>query len=273
MTWEIRQGDCLDLLRAVPDGSVDAVITDPPYSSGGFTRGDRAASTTSKYQRSGTAREYDDFSGDSRDSRAWAYWCALWMSECRRIVKPSGYFLTFTDWRMLPTCADAIQAGGWVWRGVVPWNKGRGARAPHTGYFRHQCEYIVWGTNGVTRQQDGGPWDGFIEAVPDVLPDSIEVPVRQDDKHHLTGKPTDLMRRLVVVAPLGGLILDPFAGSGTTGVAAIQEGRRFLGFEMSEHYAAVAQKRLADAAAQPRLEIATKPEQVLLFADAGTVAP
>jgi site-specific DNA-methyltransferase (adenine-specific) len=237
----VVQGDCLEVLRALPDGCVDAVITDPPYSSGGFTRSDKAAPVAEKYQQSGTERQYAAFSGDNRDSRSWAFWSCLWVSECQRILKPGGYCLLFTDWRQLPTTTDIMQGGGLIWRGLVSWDKGRGARAPHKGYFRHQCEYVVWGTNGpcdVPPVDDprGGPWDG-----------SFTVPVLQDDKHHVTGKPTRLMRELVKVAPVGGLILDPVAGSGTTGHAAIAEDRRAILIEKEPAYAAIARRRVREA--------------------------
>ena len=237
----VVQGDCLDVLRSLPDASFDAVVTDPPYSSGGFTRGDRMMGVAAKYQQSGQEKQWAPFSGDNRDSRSWAFWCCMWLAECRRVVKPGGYCLLFTDWRQLPTTTDVLQAGEWQWRGLLSWDKGLAARAPHKGYFRHQCEFVVWGTNGpldVPEIDDprGGPWPG-----------SFTVPVRQDDKHHMTGKPTRLMRELVQVVPPNGLVLDPFAGSGTTGVAAISEGRRCLLIEKEPAYAEICRRRIADA--------------------------
>lgn len=237
----VVEGDSLEVLRSLPTGVFDAVITDPPYSSGGFTRGDRQMGVAAKYQQSGTEREYVAFGGDNRDTRSWAFWCTMWLSECRRVVKPGGYCLLFTDWRQLPTTTDVMQAGEWQWRGLLSWDKGRGARAPHKGYFRHQCEYVVWGTNGpleVPPVDDprGGPWNG-----------SFTVPVLQDDKHHLTGKPTELMRELVKIVPPDGLVLDPFAGSGTTGKAAVIEGRRAVLIEKEPAYAATARRRVSDA--------------------------
>ena len=130
---EVIHGDCLDRLRGIPDGSVDAVIADPPYSSGGLMRGDRTASTNSKYVRNSAVGMRGDFDGDTRDGRSWLYWCALWIKECLRIVKPGGYFLMFSDWRQVPTATDAIQCGGFVWRGIITWDKGRGARAAPQG--------------------------------------------------------------------------------------------------------------------------------------------
>lgn len=231
---DLHRGNCLHVLQSLPDASVDAVITDPPYSSGGRTSGERSATPVSKYEQGGQKLSRPTFPGDNRDQRSWHYWLALWLSECWRIVKPGGYVLMFSDWRQLPTATDALQAGGFIWRGVVAWDKGRAARAPHPGYFRHQCEYIVWGTNGPCVSQ-GGVHDGC-----------FQVPIVQSDKHHLTGKPTRLMDQLVRVVPEGSVILDPFMGSGTTGVACVRSGRSFIGVELDDYYYQVAQRRITE---------------------------
>jgi site-specific DNA-methyltransferase (adenine-specific) len=68
--------------------------------------------------------------------------------------------------------------------------------------------------------------------------------VLQSDKHHLTGKSTDVMKWLCRICPKGGVILDPFTGSGTTGVAALELGYSFIGIELSPHYFEVAKNRL-----------------------------
>ena len=122
-------GDCLTLLPTLPDKSIDLTVCDPPYSSGGFTRGDRTGDPTEKYVQTGTEIIRDSFSGDNRDGRSWCYWSALWMSEAYRVTVPSGRLLMFCDWRQLPLASDAIQAGGFVWRGIIAWDKGPSARA------------------------------------------------------------------------------------------------------------------------------------------------
>jgi site-specific DNA-methyltransferase (adenine-specific) len=244
--WQIIRDECMPALLALPSNSVDAVITDPPYSSGGFSRDDKGQETADKYQSSGTARRYPAFSGDSRDQRSYMAWCSLWVEQCVRALKPGGYFLAFTDWRQLPVMTDAVQAGGIFWRGLIAWDKGAGARAPHKGYFKHQCEYIVWGTKGPARQlEHDGPFPGCIQSK-----------VVQSDKFHLTGKPTELMKELVRCVERGGVILDPFAGSGTTGVAAVSSGRRFIGIEREEAYAEISRSRIAAAAHVLEIEMA-----------------
>ena len=74
---DLYRGDCLAVLPRLT-GQFDAVVTDPPYSSGGQSKGDRAQSTGRKYLNSGVAR-YPDFVGDSKDQRSYLHWSALWM--------------------------------------------------------------------------------------------------------------------------------------------------------------------------------------------------
>lgn len=81
------QGDALGVLTTLPAASVDAVLTDPPYSSGGVTLGARQADPAQKYQRSGTRRRYPPMLGDAKDQRSWTMWCTLWLSECWRIAR------------------------------------------------------------------------------------------------------------------------------------------------------------------------------------------
>lgn len=234
--YKLVQGEALALLRDMPTGSVDAIVTDPPYSSGGFTRGDRMGRTTNKYTGN-DGLERPDFAGDSRDQRAFLVWCSLWLAECLRVAKPGAPIAVFSDWRQLATMIDAIQCGGFVFRGVMPWDKTEAVR-PRMGGFRSQCEYVVWGSAGELPQRtDVGVLAGVIRAR-----------VRTDDKHHITGKPTEVMRHVVKICPPGGVVLDPFAGSGTTLVAALLEGRAAVGFELSTDYIRVAQQRCREVA-------------------------
>jgi site-specific DNA-methyltransferase (adenine-specific) len=105
----LYQADALPVLASLESGSVDALIADPPYSSGGFTRSDRSADPESKYIQTGTLKAWTSFAGDNRDARSWSWWCYLWLSEAFRVVRESGYALMFTDWRQLPMASDTIQ--------------------------------------------------------------------------------------------------------------------------------------------------------------------
>lgn len=247
----LYRGDCLEVLPTL--GAVDAVITDPPYSSGGMVRGDRAAKTSAKYQRGDTVKRMPEFSGDSRDQRGWVEWCAIWLAQCRRLTAAGGIVATFTDWRQLPSSTDALQVAGWVWRGVAVWDKGTAIPQPNA--FLAQCEFLTWGTNG-PREVDyqGGAY----------LPGCFQVQAPKE-REHITQKPVGLMSAICDIVPRGAVVLDPFMGSGTTGVACIQGGRRFIGIEMSAQYFDIACRRIEQAQQQATLfEPVTEPEQAAM---------
>lgn len=240
--WAITQGEALTLLRRMPDGSVDAIITDPPYCSGGQSTSGRSLQPPSKkYGLRCKRRPRPEFQGDNRDQRSFMRWCSFWLGECLRVARPGAPLVVFTDWRQLPTLSDAIQLAGWIWRGIAVWDKTEGAR-PQMGRFRSQCEYMLWGTNGPSDRSD--------DLAVGVLPGCFRYYARQADRFHLTGKPTPLMSDIVKICKPGGIVLDPFAGSGTTVVAALSTGRRGLGFELSEEYARIARDRCRERATE-----------------------
>ncbi len=241
LRWTLHEGDALAWLAALPTGHADALISDAPYSSGGAFRGDRTSGTTIKYATAGfSGALLPDFAGDNRDQRGLAFWATLWLSEALRVTRPGGVCALFSDWRTLPLMTDVLQAGGWVWRGIVPWAKPFSRARPQPGRFSAQCEYVVWGSHGPMPLRFGvdPPLPGWFEG---------QAP-RGTAREHPTEKPLNVLRELVRICPPGGLVLDPFAGSGTTGLAALAEGRRFAGCEITPHYAALARQRLATAA-------------------------
>jgi site-specific DNA-methyltransferase (adenine-specific) len=228
-------GDCIAIIPTLP--VFDALITDPPYSSGGLHRGDRMASTRAKYQSTDVQVTHPTFTGDNRDQRGFLAWATLWLLLAMERCAPGGMAVLFSDWRQLPIATDALQAGGWVWRGLVPWDKVNARPMPNR--FRQQCEFVLWGTNG-SRDFDtvGASYH------PGILRGS---PPSQSARVHSTQKPVEVMRELCRIAPIGGTVFDPFMGSGSTGVAAIAEGRRFIGIEKDPTIFELACRRLEEA--------------------------
>ena len=237
MRADVILGDCLDVMRTMPAASVDAVITDPPYSSGGSYRADRMQTTTAKYVQTGQVMDHGEFSGDNRDQRSYLAWSWLWMSQAFRILKSGCPFCVFADWRQMPTTTDAVQAAGFVWRGVAVWDKTEAVR-PQKGRFRSQAEYIVWGSKGPMPTDDDAP----------CLPGVFRRGVERADKYHIAGKPRSLMADLCRICPPGGIIFDPFCGSGSTGAAAAELGYGFVGIETDERHHAIARRRIANVA-------------------------
>ena len=235
----IVQGDSLRLLKTLKANSVDAVITDPPYSSGGQFHGDRIKSTRNKYLSTEyIAAEYakHSFCGDNLDQRAWTSWMAEWLSLAREVTKAGGVAAIFVDWRQLGALCDAIQWAGWIWRGIMVWDK-KNSR-PQSGRPRQQCEFVVWASNGDLDLKRNAP------IMPGIFTAS---PPTGNKRLHQTEKPLAVMRELVKLCERGGTILDPFAGSGPTCEAAILEGFNFIGIEKDHYYAEIAKERVSKA--------------------------
>ncbi|MEJ1436554.1 MAG: site-specific DNA-methyltransferase [Candidatus Sedimenticola sp. (ex Thyasira tokunagai)] len=235
--FSLYKTDCLHMLPKMEADSIDAIITDPPYSSGGMFRGDRMAVTSSKYLNNRKDHAYGaEFLGDNKDQRAFTRWCFEWMSECYRVLKPGAPFVAFIDWRQLPTITDALQMAGFIWRGVAVWDKTEGVR-PAKGRYRQQAEFLVWGSKGAMPPRKDAP------AVPGVF----RCAPLKGGKHHIAGKPELLMSNVVKIVTPGGTVFDPFMGSGTTGVACIRAGLQFIGTEMVQHYINISESRLKAA--------------------------
>lgn len=227
--------DCFAVLHDI--SGVSAVVTDPPYSSGGAFRGDRMETALKKYVSSDSAAQQKSigFTGDNRDQRAFLAWCSLWMNAARIASNDGATIACFIDWRQLPTVTDAVQAGGWVWRGVGAWSKKFGR--PRNGGFSSACEYLVWGTNGKVVESDRYPAGVFEAAAPSGA-----------DREHITQKPESVVCWAMGNIAPGGLVLDPFMGSGTTPAAAKSAGCRAIGIEIEERYCEIAAKRLEQRA-------------------------
>jgi len=205
MTVELHLGDCLDFMRSMPDKSVDAVITDPPYGIADIWKG--GASHGWGVARLATPKRNE---GDVKPAKE--YFDEMFRIANKIIIWGGNYF-------ELP-----------ISRGWLVWSK------PERNFTLSEAE-LAW-TN-------------------------IPMPIRVIDYHrsdsgreHPTQKPIGVMKFSIEKAklPEGATILDPFMGSGTTGVACVQTGRNFIGIEIDPTYFAIAEKRIKEAQLQPRLD-------------------
>ena len=226
----LYRGDALAILPTLTD--LGAIVTDPPYSSGGAFRGDRVAPTSTKYVYTGVQTVRPEFSGDNRDQRSFAAWSALWLIFARQACLPGSPVVVFSDWRQLPSVTDAIQVGGWTWRGIAVWNKGFGRPGP--GRFSSSAEFLVWGSSGPMPPRDVYP------------PGTFTCPsLSGKSKDHIAQKPLPVMHWALQIVDPSRIVCDPFAGSGSTLVAAKAQGIRSIGIESDEHSLELAARRLA----------------------------
>lgn len=233
MDWMIIVGDCIAHLQQMETRSVDAIITDPPYCSGGSTEATRLQAKSQGIASDRSRRDdFKWFAGDNMTTAGFVWLMRQVAFEAERLLVPGGSLLVFCDWRMWANLVPALESGGLRLQNMIVWDKG----SPGMGTgFRPTHELIANLTNGPGRyhSKHGSNVLRF-GRVPGAA------------KEHPTQKPVDLMQALVRVAsPKGGLVVDPFCGSGTTGVACMREGRRFIGIERDPEYAAIARRRIA----------------------------
>lgn len=223
----IWHGDCLQVITAMPDASVHTVVMDPPYSSG--TRREAAKTLRAKTM---VRSERVWFGTDSLTTQGFTWLMRELAVECRRVLLDGGHLFSFIDWRMLPALSAAIESTDLRPMSLIVWDKGHFGMGAH---FRNQHELILHFAKG-----DPGP--AMRHDVANVLRQS---PVR--DGVHPTEKPVALLWQLITtVTPPGGLVLDPFMGTGSTLVAALEADCRAVGIEREENYCRLAQVRITD---------------------------
>lgn len=253
----IYHGNCMEVLHSMERGAVGGCVTDPPYSSGGQYRSDRANSSAS--EKYSDRRDLPDFSGDNRDQRGFLRWCSIWMAEVLRVCEAGAPMFAFTDWRQLPTMTDAIQAGGWNWQGLFVWDKAAGR--PQKNRPTQSIEFFVYGVSGQVRAGEKDSWVCLPPIIRAAVPTAGE-------RWHVTEKPLEVIQYLLPLVRPETAILDPFMGSGTTLVAAKSAGRRAIGIEIEERYCEIAATRLAqESLGLPPPRPPAKAEQSALLLD------
>jgi len=219
VTVELHLGDCLEVMKGIPDKSVDAVITDPPYGIGMDNSNKRT-----KPSRPNSYTQYPDFRYPKSD---WdklpiskSVFDAIFRISNDQVIFGANYYSSF-----LPS------GFGWIF-----WDKINGDNNCFSdGEF-------AFASKGIQSRR-------FVCSAFDDLRGG-------KDRQHPTQKPTKLMRWVLEnYTHEGDTILDPFMGSGTTGVACVQTGRNFIGIEIDEGYFKIAEKRIRDAQQQMRLPI------------------
>ncbi len=247
----ITRADALDFLHSLPEGSVDLVLTDPPY---------------------GTT----DCSWDAK-APAWnEIWAAIW-----RALKPNGAALVFSQ---MPPAIDVINAARRQFRHQIVWEKTHvcgfltarkmpmrahelvlvfyrklpnytAISVPEQAgkpYARTATRDIVRGSVYTPRFKSGKQTPRESKNGERLFRDVIKLGKEASEKEHPTQKPVRLLRYLVrAYSQPGDLVIDPYAGAGSTGVAAALEGRRFAGCDISAEYVAISQRRLAEAVIFP----------------------
>ena len=233
----IKCGDALDLLKELPDNSVDCAVVDPPY-----YRIMLADWTGRKYEWD---NQWDNFGH-------YLEWVSKWILEIKRILKENGSLYIFANDKLACYVRRTAEEVGYGLVNEIVWVKrnvfaNKGWRGHHI--YTPLTERILFfamaenerkqGTDKARRyfNQDSNFTDVWIG----------NMTVSTDEQVHPTQKPLWLLRRIIKTScPPGGVVLDPFMGSGTTGVVCEVLNRTFIGFEMDKTYFEIAEKRIRE---------------------------
>lgn len=223
--FRIEKNDALIFLKNIESESVGAVIADPPY----CTHQDYAASR-SDYECG------DGILGDNKDAHTNYMFMRKWMSECFRILKPGCRLFVFCDKYNIFLTHSAGRDACFKHGGFITWCKP--ISRPAKMRFSKSCEFALEFCKGNPKiKSDKYPKDYHIESAPS-----------GSERVHKTQKPVGLIKKLLAFVPENGLVVDPFCGSGTTGVAALELGFRFMGSDLSDKCVEVSTRRCRNAA-------------------------
>ena len=217
----LMQGDCLERMKEIPSGSVEMVLTDPPYR---MTK--RGRSCRPNWMPSGMGDNV--FSGDIPPT-------SEWMPELFRVMG-DGHLYVFTNTISLQETLNAATDAGFKLHNIISMIKDTGM--PNRWYYK-QTELVLF-----MRKGKAIPINDYTSR------DNVKVtmPTKKSGKLHITQKPLDFVTKLVTNSSKElGAVLDPFMGSGSTGVACANTGRKFIGIELDLNYFNIALDRIEAA--------------------------
>ena len=212
---KLWQGDCLELMKNIPDGSVDLVLTDPPYGI--------------DFQSNFRKNKFSKIENDSTVN-------AEFLDECKRVLKDTGAIYCFTRWDVYPSWIEQINKRFKVKNCIVWFKRGGGLGDLKKGYI-YNHEFIIYCAEK-NHRLNGKRRNDVFEFAKDAPSTYV----------HPTQKPISLLKEIIERSPNeGGVVLDCFMGSGSTGIACVNTNRHFIGIELDEGYFNIAKKRIEEA--------------------------
>lgn len=239
-------GDCIHGMTTIPDESVDLILTDPPYNLGLFMQ-ERDTNLGALRENHFAVSYWDHI-----EQHEWEINMDEFFKESARVLKKNASVLIFMSFMKVETLIKIAQANGFYYKTTGVWHKKNPMPRNMNLHFVNSTEAWVYfinrGKTG-TFNNDGK-----------VLHDHIETSVISvgEKKHgkHPTQKPLALMEYFVkILANEGDVVLDPFMGSGSTGLASVLNGRKFHGIELDKNYFNLAKNRLSESVKTSRLFI------------------
>lgn len=246
----LYNANSLDLLKELPENSIDMIFADPPYnlSNGGFTvhAGKMVSVNKGDWDKSnGFAKDYEFHYN--------------WLQECRRVLKPHGTLWVSGTYHSIYQCGYALQALNYHILNDISWFKPNASPNLSCRFFTASHESLIWARKDKKGKHvfnydlmKNGDWSEDQLKKPNLQMRSVwamGTPKPEEKKFgkHPTQKPLDLLKRIVLASTNeGDVILDPFTGSSTTGLASILINRKFIGIDTEKKYLDLSIKRLKD---------------------------
>ena len=230
--------NCIEAMKSIGDNTIDLIITDPPYNLGNFMK-DR--DTNLKKMRDNF---FGDAGWDNMDFSEWSESMEQFFGSAARVMIKGGSIIVFMAIIKVETVIKLAEKYGFYYKTTGIWHKKNPMPRNMNLHFVNSTEawiYFTYKTRTGTFNNNGAVLHDFVET--SVTPNGE----RKYGKHP-TQKPESLMRHFVdVLSNVDDNILDPFMGSGTTGVAAKKAGRNFIGIELSKEYFDMASQRIQEA--------------------------
>ena len=218
---DLRQGDCLELMKDIPDKSIDLVVTDPPYKivQGGCTnKAVRLKGSNQEQLKKGTL-----FNNNSIKFNEW-------IPEVYRVLKNNSHCYIMSNDRNINELLNVCEKVGFKLLNILVWGKSK--HSPNR-YYMKNCEFIVFLRKGKAKNINDMGTKQLL------LIDNVA------NKKHPSEKPIKLMEILIKnSSDEKDIVLDTFLGSGTTGVACVNTNRNFIGIELDEKYFNIAKERI-----------------------------
>lgn len=233
----IVNGDCLEVLKTMPDESVDCILTDPPYNLGLFMHN----------RNTNLAKMRDNqFAYAGWDNIEYEEWCSNmreFLKECSRILKPKGTLISFMSIIKVESFIRFAEEVGFYYKTTGIWHKKNPMPRNMNLQFVNSTESWVYFINRGT----SGTFHNNGKVVHDYLESSVTPLSEKKHGKHPTQKPLSIMKQLInLTTNEGDIVLDPFMGSGSSCVAAALLNRNFIGIELNESYFDITSKRLEE---------------------------
>lgn len=249
-------GDCVEILEKAAPESADMIFADPPYhlSNGGFTchAGKAVSVNKGKWDKSKGIDE--DFEFHQR-----------WINACRKVLKPNGTIWVSGTYHSIYACGFALQKADFKILNDIIWFKPNASPNLSCRYFTASHETLLWAIKdknakhtfnyNLMKEDDWG--DDFLKKPNKQMRSAWAIgaikPYEKTFGKHPTQKPLELLRRIIIASTnIGDLILDPFTGSSTTGIMALNLGRKFIGIDTEKEYLDLSVKRFEELFAKQK---------------------